>query len=186
MVPHVVALIIAASNPIPCRRIQKARRTLPRTSGRVHRPLAFAALHHGRFPCHVLRELSNFCCLPGRAGGSPKELEENSRRAKLIFLPPAQSFWVSPCRGGDPQGLTMHILTARHAGRQELEVKPRGVGLFIFPSSVISWCLRVLVVTLRRRRMHHYKGKIRFFSPWLSYFLVPLCLGVTLNALERF
>ena len=76
MAPHVVALITVASEPYPCRRIQKVRKTLLRTSGRVYRALAFDALHHGKFTCHVLRELSNFCCLPGRAGGSPNGLED--------------------------------------------------------------------------------------------------------------
>src|SRR5208283_1552988 len=66
--------ITAASDPYPCRRIQKVRRTLLRTSGRVYRTLAFDVLHHGKFTSQVLRELSNFCCLPGRAGGSPNGL----------------------------------------------------------------------------------------------------------------
>src|ERR1035437_5398276 len=74
MAPRVVALITAASGPYPWRRIQKGRRTLPRTSERVYRTLAFDVLHHGKFTSHVLRELSNFCCLPGRAGGSPNGL----------------------------------------------------------------------------------------------------------------
>src|ERR1017187_5558942 len=74
MALHVVTLFIAASNPNPCRRIQKVRKTLLRTSGRVYRTLAFDALHHGKFACHMLRELSNFCCLPGRAGGSSNGL----------------------------------------------------------------------------------------------------------------
>jgi len=74
MAPHVVALITAASDPYPCRRIQKFRGTLLRTSVRVYRTLAFDVLHHGKFTPRVLRELSNFCCLPGRAGGSPNGL----------------------------------------------------------------------------------------------------------------
>src|SRR5271157_1915175 len=74
MAPHVVALITAASDPYPCRRIQKVRRTLLRTSGCVYRTLAFDVLNEGKFTPQVLRELSNFCCLPGRAGGSPNGL----------------------------------------------------------------------------------------------------------------
>ena len=50
------------------------RRTPLRTSERVYRTIAFDVLQHGKFTCHVLRELSNFCCLPGRAGGSPNGL----------------------------------------------------------------------------------------------------------------
>jgi hypothetical protein len=75
MAPNVVAIITSASDPYPCRRIQKVRRTLLRTSGRVYRTLAFDVLHHGKVKSQVLRELSNFCCLPGRAGGSPNGLE---------------------------------------------------------------------------------------------------------------
>ena len=81
MAPHVVALITAASDPYPCRRIQKVRRTLLRTSGGDCRTLAFDVLHHGEFTSQVLRELSNFCCLPGRAGGSPNGLDLNLARA---------------------------------------------------------------------------------------------------------
>jgi len=73
-VPAVVALITAASNPNPCRRIRKIRRTQLRTSERVYWAIAFDVLQHGRFACQVLREMSNFCCLPGRAGGSPNGL----------------------------------------------------------------------------------------------------------------
>src|ERR1035437_5215147 len=80
MAPRVVALITAASDPYPWRRIQKGRRTLPRTSERVYRTLAFDVLHHGKFTSHVLRELSNFCCLPGRAGGSPNGLGDKLSR----------------------------------------------------------------------------------------------------------
>jgi hypothetical protein len=70
-----VALITAAPILIPCWRIQKICKTLLRKSGRVYRPLAFDALHHVKFACHVLRDLSNFYCLPGRAGGSPNRLD---------------------------------------------------------------------------------------------------------------
>jgi hypothetical protein len=85
MAPRVVALITAASDPYPWRRIQKGRRTLPRTSERVYRTLAFDVLHHGKFTSHVLRELSNFCCLPGRAGGSPNGLAYAYNHTKRLL-----------------------------------------------------------------------------------------------------
>ena len=72
--PNVMALISAAPNPSPLRRTETVRKTLLRKSGRVYRTLAFYVLHHGKFACHVLQELSNFYCLPGRAGGSPNGL----------------------------------------------------------------------------------------------------------------
>jgi hypothetical protein len=75
MVPDVVALITAVSNPNPCRRIQKVHSTPLGTSESVYRTIAFAVLQHGKLTCNVLRELSNFHCLPGRAGGSPTGLD---------------------------------------------------------------------------------------------------------------
>src|ERR1019366_3709157 len=87
MAPRVVALITAASDPSLWRRIQKGRRTLPRTSERVYRTLAFDVLHHGKFTSHVLRELSNFCCLPGRAGGSPNGLDIGAEQSARLTPP---------------------------------------------------------------------------------------------------
>ena len=83
MVREVVAFLTADSNPNPCRRIQKVRRTPLRTLERVYRTIAFDVLQHGKFTCHVLRELSNSCCLPGRAGGSPNGLVRSRRRPAL-------------------------------------------------------------------------------------------------------
>src|ERR1035441_1005596 len=91
MAPRVVALITAASDPYPWRRIQKGRRTLPRTSERVYRTLAFDVLHHGKFTSHVLRELANFCCLPGRAGGSPNGLGRWNPYRGRLEIPPVRT-----------------------------------------------------------------------------------------------
>ena len=81
-----VALITAVSNPNPSRRNQKVRRTSLRTSERGYRTIAFDILQHSKFTCHVLRELSNFCCLPGRAGGSPNGLDLKETSPKGVVL----------------------------------------------------------------------------------------------------
>src|ERR1035441_2492152 len=49
MVPDILALITAVSNPNPCRRIQKVRRTPLRTSERIYRTITFDVLQHGKF-----------------------------------------------------------------------------------------------------------------------------------------
>ena len=129
MVPDVVALITAVSNPNPCRRIQKVRRTPLRTSERVYRTIAFDVLQHGKFTCHVLRELSNFCCLPGRAGGSPNGLEFSSSHCPFLAplsrghgemgKPPARwrhgGLLLCPSADGHPPGLRFPQETKRRA-----------------------------------------------------------------------
>ena len=144
MAPHVVALITVASEPYPCRRIQKVRKTLLRTSGRVYRALAFDALHHGKFTCHVLRELSNFCCLPVRAGGSPNGLDQLfldlCRKGIYSRSPPKNNCpsnlemmhgdpnLRSPSSSKGTTGLSPDLLTflrfSERAGRARLALRP--------------------------------------------------------------
>jgi len=135
IVPHVVALITAASDPYPCCRIQKLRRTLLRRSRRVYRTIAFGVLNHGEVKSQVLRELSNFCCLPGKDGGSPNGLGDDFA-SRLRHNPPMslsgkcviRSHYKPPSRG---ESADFGARMRKYYGRFCLKIASQSADVFI-------------------------------------------------------
>ena len=62
--------------------------------------LAFEDRQHGEFATHVLQDLSNFGCLPGRAGGSPNGLgqwpDDDTRFRERAHLPRHGTLQIGP------------------------------------------------------------------------------------------